>query len=129
MAPNADNTSSAPEDTVCFRAREDRLVVLRKSGDLYFVAASSLVCLVLFFWVIMPKVQGNRSTRMRLQGVVRNTEEILENVRTLGKKTRALSAGDPFFLKASLRWYLELQGRPWAVEGTSDAGDPEPGRS
>ena len=104
---------------------------IRRSGDLYFVFASALACLFLFFSVIMPKVQANRVTRSRLEAVVGNTKEILGNVQTVGKRAQALQAGDPFFLMASLRWYLERHGEPWpeAQQGESAAGDPDPGGS
>ena len=67
---------------------------------------------------------------IRLQAVVENTREILHNVRVVARRTRALEEGDPFFVTASLRWYLELQGRPWPEppKGDDDARDSEPGR-
>lgn len=104
---------------------------IRKGGDLFFVVASVLACFVLFFSVILPKVQANRVTKKRLETVVGTTKEILGDARTVGKRAQALQTGDPFFLTASLRWYLELHGHPWPEpqKGENDAGDPEPGGS
>ena len=103
----------------------------RKGGDIFFVLASSLVCCFLFFSVIMPKVRTTRETRKRLEGVVTGTKAIVRNVKRVDKRRKALESGDPFFLTASLRWYLELHGQPWSEpqKEKSDAGDPEPGRS
>ena len=61
------------------------------------------------------------------------TREIVENIRAVGNKEHALRTRDPFFLTASLRWYLEMQAERWSelkalMEDDSDAGHPESGR-
>ena len=105
----------------------------RGGRDLWFVLASALACAVVFFSCIMPKIQANRAARTRLAGVCDNTREIVENIRAVGNKEHALRTRDPFFLTASLRWYLEMQAERWSelkalMEDDSDAGHPESGR-
>ena len=104
----------------------------RTRGELFFVLASSLICLSFLFAVIMPKVQANRAARRHLDSVVAETTAIYRNAQDMGKRGQALRSADPFFVTTMLRWYLELQGQPWPAAATGSethAGHPQPGRS
>jgi len=106
----------------------------RTRSDIYFVLGSGLVCAFLFFSVIMPRVETNRAVRKRLETVAEDTKAVVGNVSRLERKARALETRDPFFVKASLRRYLELEDRPWSdtgekTEEEGDAGHSEPGGS
>ena len=104
----------------------------RNRGELFFVLASSLICLSFFLAVIMPKVQANRAARRHLDATVERTTSIYRNAQEVGKRGQALRSGDPFFVTTMLRWYLELQRQPWPANATGSethAGHPEPGRS
>ena len=89
----------------------------RTRNDIYFVLASGLICAFVFFSVIMPRVETNRAVRRSLQTVAGNTKARVEDLSRLERKARALEVRDPFFVKASLRRYLELEDRPWSDTG------------
>lgn len=103
-----------------------------KSADCYFVAASCLGCLCLLLWVVVPRVQANRATRQHLEAVIEDTKALVEEVRSINRRTEAL-AGDPFVREFWRRRYFERQHLPWP-EGAEmpgeewHAGHTEPGR-
>ncbi len=95
--------------------------------DLYFVVLSALAALLVWLWVVEPRVRANEVTRARLKAVADETRVITEDALLAGARARALKEGDPFFVTAALRWYWELQGRPWreAAEEGDHAGHSE----
>lgn len=100
-----------------------------KSADLYFVAGSVCLCVALFSWLVMPKVQENRAARARLHRIVAETRELVGSTRRIEQLTEALAEGDPFITKYMHRAYLEEQDLPWPYDAAADGGEaPAEGR-
>ncbi len=96
-----------------------------KSADLYFVAGSFCLCVALFSWLVMPKVQENRAARARLHRIVAETKELVGSTRRMEQLTEALAQGDPFITKHMHRAYLEEQDLPWPHDEAADADGAE----
>ncbi len=97
-----------------------------KSADLYFVAGSFCLCVALFSWLIMPKVQENRAARERLHRIVAETKDLVGSTRRIEQLTEALAEEDRFITTYMHRAYLEEQDLPWPHEEEAGTDDAEP---
>jgi len=73
-----------------------------KGSDLYFVAACCLVCLFVFFSIIMPKVQANRRIRENLDRTVLETKKTFQAVRREAGIKWALHNDDDLWIREKL---------------------------